>query len=86
NLVGNAVKFTHQGAITLTSRTLHIDDHLSKVDLEITISDTGIGIEPDQIQAIFTEFEQLDSRHAGGTGLGLAISQRLIERMGGSIS
>ena len=89
NLVGNAVKFTDQGAVTLTSRTLQNNGHLSKVDLEISISDTGIGIESGHMDAIFTEFEQLsspDGRHAGGTGLGLAISRRLIEMMGGSIS
>ncbi|WP_221795044.1 ATP-binding protein [Oceanobacter mangrovi] len=87
NLVGNAVKFTNKGSVTLTTNTLHIDDHLSKVDLEISIRDTGIGIAEEHQQSIFGEFDQVSGGTAdsGGTGLGLAISKRLVEMMGGTI-
>ena len=88
NLLGNAVKFTEDGHITMKLRTLEVDDHQSKVDLEISVEDTGVGIAPDQIEKIFNLFEQQegqDSRKYGGTGLGLAITKRLVEMMGGTI-
>ncbi|HKL48293.1 MAG TPA: ATP-binding protein, partial [Desulfuromonadales bacterium] len=81
NLVGNAVKFTHQGNVRLrvTPR-----DGL----LEFSISDTGIGIPEDRQGMLFESFTQVDSsfkRSYGGTGLGLAISKGLVELMGGEI-
>ncbi len=88
NLLGNAVKFTEAGHIAMRLRTLDVDDHRSKVDLEIAVEDTGVGIAPDQIERIFNLFEQQegqDSRKYGGTGLGLAITKRLVEMMGGTI-
>jgi len=86
NLVGNAIKFTDQGDVSLKvepeSRT---DD---RVLLHLAVSDTGIGIPSEKQAVIFEMFEQADSsmsRRHGGTGLGLAISSRLVEMMGGRI-
>ena len=89
NLIGNAVKFTQYGFIRLSVRALDVDEHLSKVNLEISVKDSGIGIAKDQLKKIFKEFEQTDgqdNRKFGGTGLGLSISKRLSEMMGGDIS
>ena len=89
NLVGNAVKFTEKGFITLKIRALKIDEHLSKLDLEFMIEDTGIGIPPTQLENIFQSFEQetgQDKKKFEGTGLGLSISRRLSELMGGKVS
>jgi signal transduction histidine kinase/CheY-like chemotaxis protein len=82
NLLGNAIKFTPTGQITVTS-TWH-SDHLV-----LTVADTGIGIAADKLPQLFQNFVQVDSsttRLYGGTGLGLAISRRLVEAMGGSIT
>ena len=89
NLIGNAIKFTDKGYIKLKTRALAIKEHNSKVDLEISVEDTGIGIKKDQLNKIFGEFEQVegqDNRKYGGTGLGLAISYRLAKMMGGDLS
>jgi len=88
NLIGNAVKFTQHGSITLRLQTLSIYDHTSKVDILISVEDTGVGIPKDQLERIFNAFEQREgqeSRKFGGTGLGLSISKRLSEMMGGEI-
>ena len=88
NLVGNAVKFTPEGYIKITIHIFNVDEHLSQLDLEISVEDTGIGISQDQKENIFLSFEQQegqDSRKYGGTGLGLSISKRLVEMMGGTI-
>jgi polar amino acid transport system substrate-binding protein/two-component system sensor histidine kinase EvgS len=88
NLIGNAVKFTHKGFIKLKVSALEIYDHNSKVDLLISVEDTGVGIEASQLESIFEVFEQRqgqDNRKYGGTGLGLTISKRLTEMMGGEI-
>lgn len=82
NLVGNAVKFTSQGAVS-------IELHRLGEEFEIAVTDTGIGIEPAKVDEIFERFTQADnstSRRYGGTGLGLAISRRLVELMGGRLS
>ncbi|MDD2790740.1 MAG: ATP-binding protein [Sulfurimonas sp.] len=89
NLIGNAVKFTQSGYVKLRVHGLNVDEHLSKLDLEILVEDTGIGIESSQSQMIFEEFEQhegQDNRKYGGTGLGLSISKRLTRMMNGKIS
>ncbi|MEM7643583.1 MAG: ATP-binding protein [Pseudomonadota bacterium] len=85
NLVGNALKFTHNGKITLHVSATRDGD---EVEMAIEVSDTGIGIAPDRLATIFDDFAQADrstARQYGGTGLGLAITRRLTERMGGSI-
>lgn len=86
NLVGNALKFTESGKITI-SVDLHngSDDEIT---LRICVTDTGIGIPPEQQQTIFRAFHQADTsstRRFGGTGLGLAISTHLVSLMGGEI-
>jgi signal transduction histidine kinase/CheY-like chemotaxis protein/HPt (histidine-containing phosphotransfer) domain-containing protein len=85
NLGGNAVKFTHDGAVTLAVLPCanETDDWL-----RFEIRDTGIGLTPEQTQRLFRPFEQADSstaRKYGGTGLGLSICHRLCEMMGGRI-
>ena len=86
NLIGNAIKFTQHGKITLHIKTDSSDEDGAMVRFEVR--DTGIGIAPDRIQALFKPFTQSDSsvsRKFGGTGLGLAISRQLVEMMGGRI-
>lgn len=86
NLIGNAIKFTSEGKITVTVAT--IEEKEGKTWLQFSVHDTGIGIPPDKIDLIFTPFTQIDEsymRKFGGTGLGLAISKGLVELMGGSI-
>ena len=86
NLVSNAVKFTAAGEIVVTTRCSAIKD--GKAVVEWTVSDTGIGIAPERIGSLFTNFVQADNsinRRFGGSGLGLAICKRLTEQMGGDI-
>ena len=86
NLVGNAIKFTERGKIVVTVEPENLSD--TEVTLHVTVSDTGIGIKPEKLRAIFEPFEQADgsnTRRFGGTGLGLAISSKLVEQMGGRI-
>lgn len=85
NLVGNAIKFTSQGSITLSAR---VCDGSSGPTLSISVKDTGIGIPASKHAKVFESFSQCDSsttRKYGGTGLGLAICQELTELMGGTI-
>lgn len=85
NLVGNAVKFTDAGHVLIDVTGQRDGDNL---ELMIAVVDTGTGIAPDQHEAIFGAFQQVDgssTRRHGGTGLGLAISKRLIESLGGRI-
>ncbi len=93
NLVGNAIKFTEKGGITLTvaaapEEALPGGTHRT-VRLQFCVRDTGIGIPADKINQLFRPFSQVDTsakRRRGGTGLGLIIAKRLCERMGGAIS
>jgi PAS domain S-box-containing protein len=81
NLLGNAVKFTHKGSITLKA---NLKDGL----VNLSVTDTGIGISRESLERIFEEFQQADTsttREYGGTGLGLSISQRLAHLLGGEI-
>lgn len=83
NLVGNAVKFTHEGHVLLR---LDPADHGDR--FTFSIIDTGIGIDADRIASLFEPFTQADGSHArefGGTGLGLTISRQLVELMGGRL-
>ncbi|PHV13619.1 hybrid sensor histidine kinase/response regulator [Janthinobacterium sp. BJB303] len=87
NLVGNAVKFTTQGEVVLSIRSLAED--AASVTLEFSVRDTGIGIGAAEQEHIFDAFSQGDSstsRKYGGTGLGLAICRRMVDLMGGKIS
>jgi PAS domain S-box-containing protein len=87
NLIGNAIKFTDRGNITVDTRLAGEDS--SSVRIRIEIIDTGIGIPPGKQKSLFVPFSQLDNsstRKYGGTGLGLAISRQLAELMGGTIS
>jgi signal transduction histidine kinase len=81
NLIGNAVKFTKQGGITL--RADQDED-----EVHIQVIDTGIGVPAEKLESIFEAFSQVDTsttRQTGGTGLGLPISRRLVELHGGSL-
>jgi signal transduction histidine kinase len=81
NLLNNAIKFTEQGAVTLTADT-------GPGMLCLTVADTGIGIKPEQLCTLFQPFRQIDtglSRQHEGTGLGLAICRRLAGLLGGEI-
>ncbi len=87
NLIGNAVKFTEHGTVTVTARVLDAAAGAAPM-VEISISDTGIGIPRDKHERIFESFEQGDgstAREYGGTGLGLAVSRQLVELHGGKI-
>jgi two-component system sensor histidine kinase/response regulator len=81
NLVGNAIKFTESGQVHVTA------ERLADGRLRITVADTGIGIEPENLPRIFDEFFQLKNpgRERKGSGLGLSISKRLVEVMGGQL-
>ena len=84
NLLGNAVKFTERGEITLTIAS-HAHD---PARLSFEVADTGIGIPAGQLETIFDDFKQADSsttRRFGGTGLGLGICRNLVQRMGGEL-
>jgi len=86
NLIGNAIKFTHQGEVVLRAQVLETQD--GEVMLQFSIRDTGIGIAEDKQAAIFEAFTQVDSsftRGYGGTGLGLAITSQLVCLMSGRI-
>jgi len=87
NLLGNAVKFTPEhGSINLDARLLREDGDNSVI--QVSVTDTGIGITPEQQTRLFQSFQQAESsttRKFGGTGLGLSISKRIVEMMGGRI-
>lgn len=86
NLAGNAVKFTESGGITIKVTLEGFDNDKAKI--QFTVTDTGIGIPEDRLDAIFESFSQADSsttRKFGGTGLGLTISKQLVELQGGHI-
>jgi hypothetical protein len=87
NLLGNAIKFTDAGHVTLGVERL--DDGAGQTArLRFTVEDTGIGIAPDQLDVVFRPFEQVGdaSRHVGGTGLGLSITRQIVDTMGGTIT
>ncbi|OON62878.1 hypothetical protein B0920_05450 [Massilia sp. KIM] len=86
NLAGNAVKFTERGEIVVAVEALETEG--KAVTLAFSVSDTGIGMQPGQLERLFQSFTQADSsttRKYGGTGLGLSISRQLVELMGGAI-
>ena len=86
NLVGNAIKFTHNGVVTVAARVKRKTKHRTRV--AISIADTGIGIDDSKLTQIFESFTQADSsitRRFGGSGLGLTISRQLVQLMGGKL-
>ncbi len=86
NLMTNAVKFTEKGCVTLNVSCTRQD---YGINLKVSVEDTGIGITPQNIEKLFTSFQQVDTkknRSVEGTGLGLAISKRLINKMNGFVN
>ncbi|HUQ07110.1 MAG TPA: ATP-binding protein [Kofleriaceae bacterium] len=86
NLVSNAIKFTEHGHVEIKLRTVRLDQ--GDAELELRVSDTGIGISPEQLDAVFEEYQQASSataRRYGGSGLGLAISRKLAALAGTTI-
>ncbi len=84
SLLGNAVKFTNQGEVVL-----RLEPGATGSGVRLSVSDTGIGIAPERIEAVFEPFAQADdasTRRFGGSGLGLTIARELVQRMGGDIS
>jgi hypothetical protein len=80
--VNNSIKFTEKGKISICAKPM------DGARILITVKDTGIGIPPDKLEAVFQEFTQVDTsttRKVGGTGLGLPISRRLVEMHGGRL-
>lgn len=85
HLLSNAVKFTDSGKISFSTRLISATD---KANIEIVISDTGIGIKPEYLDEMFTDFSQADdskSRRHGGLGLGLSITKKILDLMNGSL-
>ncbi|MBS0587938.1 MAG: response regulator [Proteobacteria bacterium] len=87
NLLGNAFKFTQQGEIRLSVNCIEIPDRNS-IEVELTVTDTGIGISTENQTRLFQEFSQVGeaTQHIRGTGLGLVITRNLLALMGGSIT
>jgi signal transduction histidine kinase/CheY-like chemotaxis protein/HPt (histidine-containing phosphotransfer) domain-containing protein len=88
NLLGNAVKFTAQGTISLTGRPVAAPAGDTRTWVQVRVQDTGVGIAPDELPRLFERFVQADSsttRRFGGTGLGLVICKHLLDSMGGAI-
>ncbi len=87
NLIGNAIKFTHHGFVKII---IEKPQHGSDPNfIQLTVSDSGIGIDEQSVEHLFDEFTQADqatTREYGGTGLGLAITRKLVSLMGGEIS
>jgi signal transduction histidine kinase/DNA-binding response OmpR family regulator/HPt (histidine-containing phosphotransfer) domain-containing protein len=88
SLASNAVKFTENGKVALRMRRIR-EEKPDRLGLEFIVEDTGIGIAPDQLEAVFAPFTQADgstARQFGGSGLGLTIARRLAELMGGTLT
>ena len=87
NLLGNAIKFTDKGAVTLKVVVVENNPNPSTRTIKFQVEDTGVGIAPDELDKIFQAFEQVGDRkrQAEGTGLGLAISQKIVQLMNGQI-
>jgi signal transduction histidine kinase/CheY-like chemotaxis protein len=86
NLVGNAIKFTHEGGVFIDVK--RVDQSADSVKIKVSVHDTGVGIAKEKQEAVFNKFTQADlstTRKFGGTGLGLSISRQLVEMMGGRI-
>jgi signal transduction histidine kinase len=92
NLVGNAIKFTHEGSIAISAEIVKKKIEYNEQEfpgfVKISVADTGIGVSLEKQAKLFEKFVQVDGSHTkayGGTGLGLAISQKLVDAMGGQV-
>ncbi len=86
NLLSNAIKFTARGEINVSLSA--VDADAARVQCQLKVSDTGVGIDSERLQSLFEAFEQADtstSRHFGGTGLGLTITRQLVQLLGGQL-
>ena len=86
NVIGNAIKFTEEGEVKISSKLISSNDGVSRI--LFSVKDSGIGIPADKIDTIFESFKQADNdttRKYGGTGLGLSICKQLVELMDGEI-
>ncbi len=93
NLVGNAIKFTHEGGVTISAdvvrKKILFQNQVLPGMVKVRVADTGIGVSLDKQDKLFQSFSQVDgsrTRQYGGTGLGLTISQKLVEAMGGAVN
>lgn len=93
NLVGNAIKFTHEGGVTISAdvvrKKIIFQNQVLPGFVKVRVADTGIGVSLDKQDKLFQSFSQVDgsrTRQYGGTGLGLTISQKLVEAMGGAVN
>ncbi len=89
NLIGNAVKFTDKGYVSISIKNKKNSENEGSIDLTVLVKDTGIGIPVDQQELIFAPFNQQPGQSVekfGGTGLGLSITKKLVEKMGGNMS
>ncbi len=88
NLIGNAIKFSEKGQVKVIVRLLAASETGDHARLQVLVEDTGIGIEPEEMERLFVPFTQADdsmTRRFGGTGLGLTISRRLCRELGGDL-
>jgi PAS domain S-box-containing protein len=88
NLIGNAVKFTERGGVSVDVAVISEDEQTDEVNVKFAVTDTGIGISEEDRKYLFVPFAQVDNsstRRFGGTGLGLTICSRLVDSMGGHI-
>ncbi|MCP4992478.1 MAG: response regulator, partial [Gammaproteobacteria bacterium] len=85
NLVGNALKFTDEGQVTLKVAALPAENGPDTCLIRFEVSDTGIGMTPEEVTILFNQFQRVGDQEREGTGLGLAISRQLVQSMGGDI-
>jgi PAS domain S-box-containing protein len=86
NLLGNAIKFTHNGTVTLWIRSQSIANSINTQQINFAIIDTGLGIPTDQIESVLLPFERVANQTSEGAGLGLSITNALITKMGGKLN
>lgn len=88
NILTNAVKYTEKGSVTLKLGYEKIADEADRIELFVSVADTGIGIKPEDLKKLFSEFDRIEeerNRHVEGTGLGMSITKRLLEMMDSSL-
>ncbi len=88
NILTNAAKYTEKGSITFKLSCMNIDRDNNKVIIRVSVTDTGIGIKPEDMDKLFTKFERIEEKrniHVEGTGLGMSITRSLLEMMGSSL-